>query len=48
MPLSPGQQFGSYEILSLIGSGGMGDVYLGRDSRLGREVAIKLCQQVLP
>src|SRR5262249_36492245 len=33
---------GHYQILSLLGKGGMGEVYLGEDSRLGRKVAIKL------
>jgi predicted ATPase/serine/threonine protein kinase len=40
--LSPGSQFGAYEILSPIGAGGMGEVYRARDTRLGREVAIKI------
>jgi predicted ATPase/serine/threonine protein kinase len=39
--LSPGTRFGTYEILRRIGAGGMGEVYHGRDTRLGREVAIK-------
>ena len=39
--LSPGARFGSYEILQRLGSGGMGDVYRAKDTRLDREVAIK-------
>jgi serine/threonine-protein kinase len=42
VPLAPGTRLGAYEILSLIGSGGMGEVYRARDSRLNREVAIKV------
>jgi len=37
-----GQQLGSYKILSLLGAGGMGEVYQGRDTKLGRDVAIKV------
>jgi serine/threonine protein kinase len=37
-----GSRFGVYEIVSLIGAGGMGEVYRGRDTRLGREVALKI------
>ena len=37
-----GQQIGSYKILSLLGAGGMGEVYLAQDSRLGRKIAFKL------
>jgi Tol biopolymer transport system component len=41
MSLAPGMRLGSYEILAPIGAGGMGEVYRARDSRLGRDVAIK-------
>src|SRR5215470_19804319 len=39
--LLPGSRFGSYEILQRLGAGGMGQVYRAKDTRLGREVAIK-------
>src|SRR5579862_3829411 len=42
MRLSPGDKLGPYEIVSLIGKGGMGEVYRGTDTRLGRPVAIKV------
>ena len=42
MPLAPGARIGGYEIVSLIGAGGMGEVYRARDARLGRDVAIKI------
>src|SRR6185503_10689736 len=41
MPLRPGTRFSHYEVLAPIGSGGMGEVYRARDTRLGRDVAIK-------
>src|ERR1700694_663100 len=42
MPLSAGEKLGPYEIIELIGAGGMGEVYRARDPRLNRDVAIKV------
>src|SRR5438876_6270505 len=42
MPLTPGTRLGSYEIVSALGAGGMGEVYRARDMKLHREVAIKV------
>ncbi|HEY6211601.1 MAG TPA: serine/threonine-protein kinase, partial [Vicinamibacterales bacterium] len=42
MTLGPGARLGAYDVLSLIGSGGMGEVYRSLDTRLGRDVAVKV------
>ena len=45
MPLPCGTRLGAYEIIAPIGAGGMGEVYRAHDSRLGRDVAIKVLPQ---
>ena len=45
MPLAPNSKLGPYEIKSTLGVGGMGEVYRARDSRLNRDVAIKILRQ---
>src|ERR1051326_5251053 len=47
MALAAGDRLGSYEILGLLGKGGMGEVYRARDTRLDRDVAIKILPAAL-
>ena len=44
MYLLPGQRLGSYEVIALLGVGGMGQVYRARDPRLERDIALKVLQ----
>src|SRR5262245_21083821 len=46
MTLASGTRFGSYEIRSPLGAGGMGEVYRAHDSTLGRDVAIKILSDI--
>src|SRR5947207_14058156 len=47
LTLSSGTRLGRYEILSPLGPGGMGEVYRARDTRLGRDLAIKILSSTL-
>jgi len=47
MPLAAGTRIGSYEVVSAIGAGGMGEVYRARDARLNRDIALKVLPAVL-
>jgi serine/threonine protein kinase len=40
--IAPGTRLGTYEVVALIGAGGMGEVYRARDSKLNRDVALKV------
>src|SRR3989441_11690575 len=42
MPLTPGTRLGPYEVQALLGTGGMGEVYRARDTKLNRDIAIKV------
>ena len=46
MALAAGQRLGVYEVIGPIGAGGMGEVYRARDTRLGRDVALKILPEM--
>jgi eukaryotic-like serine/threonine-protein kinase len=47
MTCAPGTRFGPYEVTSILGTGGMGEVYRARDARLDRDVALKVLPSAL-
>ena len=47
MRLVPGNKLGPYEVLSVVGAGGMAEVYRARDNRIGREIALKVVNESL-
>ncbi|HEX7078453.1 MAG TPA: protein kinase [Candidatus Eisenbacteria bacterium] len=47
MPLTPGSRLGSYEIVARVGAGGMGEVFRARDTRLRRDVALKVLPEAV-
>jgi len=48
MPPTSGTRLGPYEVVSPLGAGGMGEVYRARDTRLARDVAVKVLPASLP
>ena len=47
MKMTPGARIASYEVISALGAGAMGEVYRARDTQLGREVALKILPESL-